>query len=47
MPSESRPAVQRRAAHHPTPVVFPLASPPDDPGPELGETPQRGRTYLQ
>jgi HemY protein len=47
MPTESRPAVSRRAAHHPTPVVFPLASPPDDPGPELGETPQRGRTYLQ
>jgi HemY protein len=45
-PPDARPAAARRAAH-PTPVVFPLASPPDDPGPELGETPQRGRSYLQ
>lgn len=36
-----------RRASNPTPVVFPLATPPDDPGPEHGETPQRGRTYLQ
>ena len=42
---EARPGARRSA--HPTPVVFPLASPPDDPGPEHGETPQRGRTYLQ
>lgn len=46
-PYEGRQTAARRAAHHPTPVVFPLASPPDDPGPELGEAPQRGRTYLQ
>ncbi len=45
-PPDARPSAARRAAH-PTPVVFPLASPPDDPGPELGETPQRGRSYLQ
>ncbi len=45
-PSDARPIPSRRATH-PTPVVFPLASPPDDPGPEQGESPQRGRSYLQ
>ncbi|MHB2168426.1 heme biosynthesis HemY N-terminal domain-containing protein [Alsobacter sp. R-9] len=40
-------SARRGGPGQPSPVVFPLTTPPDDPGTELGERPQRGRTYLQ
>ncbi|MFZ4534527.1 MAG: heme biosynthesis protein HemY, partial [Alsobacter sp.] len=44
-PDPTEPARPRRAAAD---VVFPMASAPDDPGPDRGETPSRGRTtFLQ
>ena len=44
-PDPAEPARPRRAAAD---VVFPMATAPDDPGPDRGETPSRGRTtFLQ
>jgi len=44
-PDPAEPSRPRRAAAD---VVFPMATAPDDPGPDRGETPSRGRTtFLQ